>query len=709
MTFTAAAGSFASILVPGFTGEQNPTDLTLVARGAECTYSIDPSEKAFPVEGGIGEVEVMTDDTCDWVVVNPGPLDWITIVSGAAGSGDGLVRFSVHTQIGPEREGFLIIAGKLFRVTQGPCTYAITPTEASVPAEEDSGSVDVTTPGRCRWEAASLDEDWLSITSATTGEGDGTVVYHFDANEGPERQGTLVIAGHSFTVTQAAGEPLTITDPGDTALPDGEIGKAYEAVTFLATGGSLPHTWRISPLTESPLPAGLQLTPEGALTGEPTGPAGEFRIRFEVIDASGLKASKDYTLKIVPAALKIKHPPSTATDLTVGRYTRYCFEAENGTPKEWNGSVRVVSGVSLYVSAVTPPAKACFEGLPEEEGEYLFTITVKDTSDRTASLTFKLIVKLPVQVPGGPDPAKKKVYAKWANRLMAQALYETPKWLPAKDQQFQDGLAFIEVTGALILMKLAEDPARDDFDQIATPESLPVPLLSVGDVLRPYVGKLRDLVETDLELYAVGTALLVSSEREQGAAAAGDAFWQQEQAALVAKYSDMLNTLRKRRLSLLEQLQALSASDPSFPFISDDWVRLGQARVRTPEFATLLRAHFKLIGLTESDADTILLWLQAFAVEPIVHPQPLFALLATETRALEELLDPRVACDVDGDQDVDLEDLALIRQSTGTQPSSGDPRDANGDGRINAADVRYCTLRLTPPGGVLTGPNIVSP
>jgi hypothetical protein len=58
---------------------------------------------------------------------------------------------------------------------------------------------------------------------------------------------------------------------------------------------------------------------------------------------------------------------------------------------------------------------------------------------------------------------------------------------------------------------------------------------------------------------------------------------------------------------------------------------------------------------------------------------------------------------------VDLEDIALIRQSTRTQPSPGDPRDANGDGRINAADVRYCTLRLTPPGDVLTGPNVRTP
>ena len=52
-------------------------------------------------------------------------------------------------------------------------------------------------------------------------------------------------------------------------------------------------------------------------------------------------------------------------------------------------------------------------------------------------------------------------------------------------------------------------------------------------------------------------------------------------------------------------------------------------------------------------------------------------------------------CDVDEDGDVDLSDLRLIAAANGQIAQPGDPRDGNGDGRINVADVRYCQLRQT--------------
>jgi len=56
-----------------------------------------------------------------------------------------------------------------------------------------------------------------------------------------------------------------------------------------------------------------------------------------------------------------------------------------------------------------------------------------------------------------------------------------------------------------------------------------------------------------------------------------------------------------------------------------------------------------------------------------------------------------LTCDVDADKDVDMTDLQLIRNATGQNPGVNDPKDANKDGRIDVADVRYCSLRLTPP------------
>ena len=53
------------------------------------------------------------------------------------------------------------------------------------------------------------------------------------------------------------------------------------------------------------------------------------------------------------------------------------------------------------------------------------------------------------------------------------------------------------------------------------------------------------------------------------------------------------------------------------------------------------------------------------------------------------------ACDVDGDGDIDKLDLAAISRARGQTPRVGDPRDANGDGVINAADVKACIPRCT--------------
>lgn len=53
-------------------------------------------------------------------------------------------------------------------------------------------------------------------------------------------------------------------------------------------------------------------------------------------------------------------------------------------------------------------------------------------------------------------------------------------------------------------------------------------------------------------------------------------------------------------------------------------------------------------------------------------------------------------CDADGDRDIDNDDLLLIRAANRQNASSAtDPRDGNGDGKINVADVRYCQLRCT--------------
>jgi len=79
----------------------------------------------------------------------------------------------------------------------------ISPTSASYAANGGNGSISVTAPAGCGWQAISNDS-WLTITSGSGGIGNGTVSYSVAINNtGSPRTGTLTVAGVTFTVNQS--------------------------------------------------------------------------------------------------------------------------------------------------------------------------------------------------------------------------------------------------------------------------------------------------------------------------------------------------------------------------------------------------------------------------------------------------------------------------------------------------------------------------
>jgi len=89
------------------------------------------------------------------------------------------------------------------------CTSTISPAEASFGSAGGAGNVAVSAPSSCSWTASSQ-ATFVHITSGASGSGNGTVIYTVDANSGSSsRMGTLMIAGKSFRVNQAAGNTCT--------------------------------------------------------------------------------------------------------------------------------------------------------------------------------------------------------------------------------------------------------------------------------------------------------------------------------------------------------------------------------------------------------------------------------------------------------------------------------------------------------------------
>ena len=189
---------------------------------AACTYGITPTAQNVPSTASTGTVNVTTTATCAWTAVSNAV--WLTVTSGAAGTGNGVVGFSVAANTGAARTGMVTIATQTFSVTQAagaaPCSYSISPTSRDVDANANISTVTVTTTAACAWTAASV-APWITVTSGASGAGNGSVGLSIAANTGAARSGTVTIAGQTFTVNQAAvAAPCTfVIAPASQTVP----------------------------------------------------------------------------------------------------------------------------------------------------------------------------------------------------------------------------------------------------------------------------------------------------------------------------------------------------------------------------------------------------------------------------------------------------------------------------------------------------------
>ncbi len=189
-----------------------------------CTYSIAPTSQSFSDPGGTGSVAVTTTpSTCAWTAVSN--AGWITVTSGASGTGNGTVSYSVAANTGSARNGSITIAGQTFTVSQAAppppgCTYSLSPTGTTIVAGGGSGSVGVTTGAGCAW-AASSDVPWLTVTAGSPGSGSGAVSFSVAANTGVARVGHLTIGGQLFSVSQNAASCSFTFTPASASIPSG--------------------------------------------------------------------------------------------------------------------------------------------------------------------------------------------------------------------------------------------------------------------------------------------------------------------------------------------------------------------------------------------------------------------------------------------------------------------------------------------------------
>ena len=195
-----------------------------------CGYTVSPTSATVPSTGSNGSVSVITGSSCPWTATSN--ASWITITSGASGTGIASVNYSVAVNSGSgSRSGTLTVAGQTVTINQGAgCSYSVSPTSVSVPSTGSNGSVSVVTGSSCAWTAVSNDS-WITITSGASMSGLGSTNYSVAVNPtSSSRIGTLTVAGQTVTITQGAGCSYSIS-PTSVSVPSTGSNGSVSVVT----------------------------------------------------------------------------------------------------------------------------------------------------------------------------------------------------------------------------------------------------------------------------------------------------------------------------------------------------------------------------------------------------------------------------------------------------------------------------------------------
>ena len=272
---------------------------------SSCTFMIAPTSQTVSAAAGTITVAVTAGTTCSWTSTST--ATWITVATGASGTGNGSVTLMIAANTGGQRVATVTIAGQTFTASQAAaaaaCSYSIAPTTQSMPAHGGSVSVRVTTTSNCAW-TATAGAPWIDVTGSGAGQGSGSVNIAVAANTGSARNGTVTIAGDTFTITQA-GPPCSFTLSPTKQTVNSSAGSDIVTVTTQAS-----CTWTAS--TSDPdwlsITAGKTGTGNGTVTYTVTANTkdkartGHLTIGGQTFDVTqnGSKESDDAAVRVWP-------------------------------------------------------------------------------------------------------------------------------------------------------------------------------------------------------------------------------------------------------------------------------------------------------------------------------------------------------------------------------------------------------------------------
>lgn len=171
----------------------------------KCEIAVENSLRgSAPAAGVAGSLSLSTNRECTWSATSSAA--WLVITAGASGQGSGSVEYRVAANDQPaQRRGVLNVNGSDVAIVQdaAPCRFSVSAANTTVSATGGKLNVSVDTQNGCAWNAQS-NAPWLSVGSIASGNGSGTVTFDAASNDGDARSASLVVAGTTIAVSQAA-------------------------------------------------------------------------------------------------------------------------------------------------------------------------------------------------------------------------------------------------------------------------------------------------------------------------------------------------------------------------------------------------------------------------------------------------------------------------------------------------------------------------
>lgn len=214
----------------------------------------------------------------------------------------------------------------------------------------------------------------LSSSGGITGTPTGAGTYNFvitatDSSTGGGPDAGRYTGAAALSITVAAPDIFLTSPP----LPTVTVGLAYNT-SITATGGTAPYTYA---LTVGSLPAGLNLSTAGVISGTPTA-GGTYHFTIKATDSStGTNAPFESleAYSMVVQAPTITLSPSSVTAVAAGTYVSQTITASGGT----SSYTYAVTGGSLP-NGVSLSASGDLSGTPTAVGTFNFTITASDST-----------------------------------------------------------------------------------------------------------------------------------------------------------------------------------------------------------------------------------------------------------------------------------------------------------------------------------------